>query len=315
MTPFQTGLESSVASLKVLFEAPLLFLLFINDLASIISSNSDLFLFADDAKLFRYIAKQSDSIDLQQDLHDLHRWINNSLLSLNVSKCKVMSYGRTISFKGQYYIDNERLEKVDTMKDLRLTFDADLKFREHIIDRVNNAYSVIGIIKRNFMYLSETSICSIYKAMVRSQLEYAVAVWNPYRKEVILRIEKVQIWATKIVSSVKRLPYKDRHKRLQIPTLKFRRIRGNMIEVYKAINQYYDRNTTVTFDLVGNSVTRGNKYKLRQSHCKYDLRKQFFTNRIVAIWNSLPDYVVDAHSVNVFENRLDKTLVHSRIIL
>jgi len=47
-----------------------------------------------------------------------------------------------------------------------------------------------------------------------------------------------------------------------------------MIEVYKAINQYYDKNkyydknTTITFDFVGNSVTRENKYKLRQSHCK-----------------------------------------------
>ncbi len=169
---------------------PLLFLLFISDLASIINSNSELFLFADDAKLFRYIVKQSDCIDLQQDLHDLHKWINNSLLSLNTSKCKVMSFGRSISFSGEYYINNERLEKVDTIKDFGLTFDTNLKFKEHITDKINKAYSVIGIIKRNFMYLSETFFCTIYKAMVRSQLEYAVSVWNPYRKPDILRIEK-----------------------------------------------------------------------------------------------------------------------------
>jgi len=70
-----------------------------------------------------------------------------------------------------------------------------------------------------------------------------------------------------------------------VPTHKFPRIRGDMIEVYKAINQYYDKNTTITFDFVGNSVTRGNKYKLRQSHCKYDLGKNFL-QRIVATWNS-----------------------------
>jgi len=101
------------------------------------------------------------------------------------------------------------------------------------------------------------------------------------------RIEKVQMRATKIVFLVKRLPYKDRLKRLEFPTLKFRRIRGDLTEVYKATNQYYDRNTTITIDFVGNSVMRGNKYKLRQSHCKYDLWKHFFTKRIVAIWNSL----------------------------
>jgi len=77
-----------------------------------------------------------------------------------------MSYSRTISFNGQYNIDNEKLKKVDTIKDLGLTFDTNLKFREHTIDKVNKAYSVIGIIKRNFMYISETSFCTIYKAMI-----------------------------------------------------------------------------------------------------------------------------------------------------
>jgi len=72
-----------------------------------------------------------------------------------------MAYGWTKSFKSQYNIDNERLEKVDTNKDLGPIVDTNLKFREHIIDKVNKACSVIGIIKRNFMYLSETSCCAI----------------------------------------------------------------------------------------------------------------------------------------------------------
>jgi len=83
------------------------------------------------------------------------------------------------------------------------------------------------------MYLSETSFCTIYKAMVRSQLEYLVSVWNPYIKEDILRIEKGQMRAMKIVSSVKLLPYKNRLERLKLPTLKFQRIRGDLIELYK----------------------------------------------------------------------------------
>jgi len=72
-------------------------------------------------------------------------------------------------------------------------------------------------------------------------------------------------------------------------------------KVYMVINQYHDNdnNTTITFDFIGNSATRGNRYKLRYGCCKYDLRRHFFTNRIVAILNSLPDFVVDAHRVNV----------------
>jgi len=71
--------------------------------------------------------------------------------------------------------------------------------------------------------------------------------------------------ATKIVSSVKLLPYKDRLNRLKLPILNLRRIRGDMTEVYKVINQYYDKNTIITFDFVRHSARKGNKYKLRQS--------------------------------------------------
>ena len=79
-----------------------------------------------------------------------------------------------------------------------------------------------------------------------------------------------------------------------------------MIEVYKIVNQLYDKNTTVNFDIIKDSITSGNKYRIKQNHCKYDLRKHFFTIRVIAIWNSLPNYVVEAHSLNIFKNRLDK---------
>ena len=52
---------------------------------------------------------------------------------------------------------------------------------------------------------------------------------------------------------------------------------------------------------------RGNRYKLIQHHCHYDLRKFNFTNRVIPIWNSLSDYVVSAETVNTFKNRLDRS--------
>jgi len=54
--------------------------------------------------------------------------------------------------------------------------------------------------------------------------------------------------------------------------------------------------------------TRGNRYKLTQHHCHYDLRKYNYTNRVISlpIWNSLSDYVVSAETVNTFKRRLDK---------
>lgn len=64
--------------------------------------------------------------------------------------------------------------------------------------------------------------------------------------------------------------------------------------------------STVSCNFVNSySITRGNRYKLMQKHVHYNLIKFFFANRIVPIWNSLPDYVVTASSVAVFEKRLD----------
>ena len=203
---------------------------------------------------------------MQKDLNELCEWTSKSLLTLNVSKCKVVSYGKNIAFDSQYTIRNENLEKVDKIKDLGVTFDKSLKFKEHISEKISKAYSVIGIIKRNFMHLSEIPFCMLYKAMIRSQLEYAVLVWCLYRKEDILRIEKVQMRATKLVSSVKKLSYIDRLKKLKLPTLKFRRLRGDMIEVYKIINLKYDACTAVALGFNKDSKTRGNKNKLIQNH-------------------------------------------------
>jgi len=54
-----------------------------------------------------------------------------------------------------------------------------------------------------------------------------------------------------------------------------------------------------------NNTTTSNKYKLHQSSVKYDLRKHFFTKRVVSLWNSLPNIVVDSESINCFKSRLD----------
>jgi len=72
-----------------------------------------------------------------------------------------------------------------------------------------------------------------YKALVRSHLEHAVSVWNPHHQLLIEKLEVVQERATKLVIAVRTFKYEDRLKYLELPMLKYRRIRGNMMEVYK----------------------------------------------------------------------------------
>jgi len=71
-----------------------------------------------------------------------------------------------------------------------------------------------------------------------------------------------------------------------------------MIEVFKILHSYYDNINNPSLLPLVDVATGGNKYKLYQSFVKYDLRKHFFTNRLVSLWNSLPDGVVDSDTIN-----------------
>ena len=164
---------------------------------------------------------------------------------------------------------------------------------------------MIGIIKRNFKDLDKFSFLLIYKSLVRSHLEYANAIWNPYRVAVIADIEKVQKRATKLVKGLRNMTYRERLINLQLPTLKFRRVRGDMIEVYKILSHKYDEQVCPGLNKSEYTSTRGHSLKLKTERAKYDLWKYSFTSRIVTIWNSLPNSMVCSESVNNFKNQLD----------
>ena len=288
---------------------PILFIIYINDLIEHCDSGSDIFLFADDAKIFSLVSKKEDCITLQQDLDKFNDWIGKWLLSLNVGKCKTVSIGKNNEIFSTYTISGHIIDKVQTIKDLGVVFDSRLKFDEHIDEKVNKAYQMLGIIKRNFIHLTPDSFVVLYKALVRSHLEYAVSVWNPHYQFLIEKLEKVQKRATKLVFTVKSLNYEERLRKLNLPTLKFRRIRGDMIEVYKIFNGKYDEEVTSWlrsrhcesyYDL------RGHQFKIYQSQIHSDIRKFNFANRVASLWNSLPEAVVCADTVDTFKNRLDK---------
>ena len=172
-------------------------------------------------------------------------------------------------------------------------------------EKIKTAYQVIGIICRNFKALNIESFMLIYKSLMRSHLEYANSVWNQYKKYLVQDLEKVQKRATKLVKGIRKLSYKESLMRLNWPTLKFRRLRGDMIEVYKILNGKYDAQIVPKLALSENVNTRGNSFKLKTDRPKYDLRKFSSAYRIVNLWNALSDSIVCADSTNSFKNKLD----------
>ena len=127
---------------------------------------------------------------------------------------------------------------------------------------------------------------------------------------VVKDLEKVQMHATKLVISIKNLIYKDRLKRLKLPTLKYRRITCDMIEVHKILTKKYDSKVNLFLEKHQDSITRGHSLKLVNKRCHYDLRKLIFAPRIVNIWNNLSETVISADTTDTFKRRLDKFWKH-----
>ncbi|KAK3090279.1 hypothetical protein FSP39_010600 [Pinctada imbricata] len=109
-----------------------------------------------------------------------------------------------------------------------------------------------------------------------------------------------------MLPSLKNLTYEERLKSLELPTLRFRRLRGDIIEVFKILTGIYDKRVCSDLFELNLSSTRGHPFKLKKKRSRLDVRKHFFTNRVIDIWNSLPESVVLAKTLYSFENRLDK---------
>jgi len=104
-------------------------------------------------------------------------------------------------------------------------------------------------------------------------------------------------------------PYEKRLRLMDLPTLAYRRLRGNTIKTYKFLHGLYSR--SVLLPLVEKTsstvtVTRGHSLKLQNRECRSSVRQNFFSYTIVNFWNSLPESVVTAPTLNFFKNRFDK---------
>jgi len=135
---------------------------------------------------------------------------------------------------------------------------------------------------------------------------YANSVWNPHRQGLIKDLEKVQTRATKLVLTFKHLTYKERLVQLTLPTLKYRRLRSDVIEVFKILTGKYDTNVTFSFEKHQDCRTRGHNLKVVNYRCHHELRKYCFCTRIINTWNSLPKSVISASTTGSFQNKLDE---------
>ena len=296
---------------------PILFIIYINFMITKAES-SNMFLYADDLKIFRQINSIEDGEALQNDLDNLYDWTRYSLLKFHPQKCVSMrletKYAKALPFKCFYNMDETRLKVVKAEKDLGIIVDSKLGFVQHIDSIVKKATSLSGMIKRTFSYMDKHMFKIIFTSIVRPHLEYGAVIWNPHLKKLINQIENVQRRATKFIPGFGNLTYKERLISLGLPTLVYRRYRGDMIELYKLSHNMYDPEVSKDFLNFTVSRARGHRFNLRKQDYKTDLKKFSFRHRTVDQWNNLPERVVEAASLNAFKNNLDKLWIPNDIM-
>ena len=282
---------------------PLLFIIYVNDLDVDLTSN--LVKFADDTKISGKGNTEKNCAALQRDLDILLEWSRRWGLDFNISKCKVLQVGSN-NANHVYTLGGRPLERTRQEKDLGVIVSSDLKNHSQCAEQCKKANRILGFISRNFEYKSKDIILPLYKSLVRPQLEYAVQFWSPYLNKDIELLERVQRRATKMIPNLRNMPYEERLRMLRLPKLESRRLRGEMIEVFKILKGFEKVDSRQFFHLSEVGITRNNGLKIQVKRFRTNIAKNFFTYKVVNHWNRLPQEVVNAPSINSFKNRLDK---------
>jgi len=223
-----TTVTSGIPQGSVLVLGPILFTIYINDLPDVVQNIAKIF--ADDTKVYAVVNKEEEQHSLlQNDINNLVHWSDKWLLKFNKSKYKHAT-------NTKYKMGENEINQVTGEKDLGILIDDKLKFQQHINQQTKKANQRLGMIKRSFSYMDKKMFLTLFKSIVRSHFEYGSNVWSVIYKKEAIQIENVQRRATKLVQNIQHLSYTERLKYIGLPSLQHRRLRADMVETFKILN-------------------------------------------------------------------------------
>ena len=231
-------------------------------------------------------------------------------MSFNTDKCKVLHVGRSNS-QGVYTMNGTPLAVTEKERDIGVIISHTLKPSSQCSEAARRASAVLTQISKAFLYRDRKVFLQLYKSFVRCHLEFAVTSWAPWSNGDIDILERIQRRAVNLVTGLRGRTYEEKLSELGLKSLRERRIQYDLVQTFKILRGIDRVDKAIWFNEIGqieHIPTRNTTYagNLVQARSRTDVRKYFYSNRVVPIWNALPTEVKDARTVNIFKSRLEE---------
>ena len=296
-TPIKSGVPQGSSI------GPLLFILYINDVGSLLPPSVKYGLYADDLKLY---APSSLSHDLQIALDRLSEWSSQWNLTISECKCLVQHFGKN-NPKNNYILNGNIISTATVVRDLGVFFSSNLSFSHHISEICKRARMKVNILLKTFNTRSLDLLATAFCIYIRPLLETATPIWSPTAVGMTNQLEDVQRQFTRRIFYRCRLPtasYRARLNALSLQTLEFRRCFSDLKFIFSCVRNFAVLGTSDLFiiPVMNRPVRNSHSFRIRPP---FILRASTSTafSRYYETWNRLPQNIVTS-SPDVFSNYL-----------